>query len=386
MEARKIVEECEDILNDLEFTSVREWKARTGGTVVGYLPTYVPLEVIHAAGALAVGIFGGGDKMEIIKGDAFYQSYICHLPRSTLELGLSGRLDFLDVLLSPSLCDVVRNLSGVWQLQFPNVKTKYIDMPQNFDQEVGGRFFISVMKELALLLESLGCRPVTNELLRQSIILYNENRRLVDALYDYRAEAPHKVPTAELYVVLRAGLIQPVEKSNETLANYLAAVRNRDVKPLDNVRVVVVGSFCEQPPLNLIKTLEKAGCYIVDDDFIQIARWFRRPVAVDGDGYRAISEAFLTASRPSSSVFEGDKPKSEDLVQRIRDRNAEGVIFAAPSFCDPALLDLPFYQEALDRLGINYTQFQFSENTGQFQTIKEQTGTFSDSIKLWSEA
>jgi benzoyl-CoA reductase subunit C len=386
MEARKIVEECEDILNDLEFTSVREWKARTGGTVVGYLPTYVPLEVIHAAGALSVGIFGGGDKMEIIKGDAFYQSYICHLPRSTLELGLSGRLDFLDALLSPSLCDVVRNLSGVWQLQFPNVKTKYIDMPQNFDQEVGGRFFISVMKELALLLESLGCRPVTNELLRQSIILYNENRRLVDALYDYRAEAPHRVPTAELYVVLRAGLIQPVEKSNETLANYLAAVRNRGAKPLDNVRVVVVGSFCEQPPLNLIKTLEKAGCYIVDDDFIQIARWFRRPVAVDGDGYRAISEAFLSASRPSSSVFEGDKPRSEDLVERIRDRNAEGVIFAAPSFCDPALLDLPFYQEALDRLGINYTQFQFSENTGQFQTIKEQTGTFSDSIKLWSEA
>ncbi len=386
MEARKIAEECEKLFYDLEFTAVREWKARTGGRVVGYLPTYVPREVIHAAGALSVGLFGGGDKLEIIKGDAFYQSYICHMPRSTLELGLSGRLDFLDVLLSPSLCDVVRNLSGVWQLQFPNIKTKYIDMPQNFDQKVGGRFFISVMKELAELLESLGCRPVTNELLRESIVLYNENRRLVDALYDYRAEAPHNVPTAELYVVLRASLIQPVEESNRTLAGYLAAVKNRSFRPLDNVRVVVVGSFCEQPPLNLIKTLEKSGCYIVDDDFIQIARWFRRPIAVDGDAYSAISEAFLSASRPSSSIFEGDKPKSEDLVQRIRDRKAEGVIFAAPSFCDPALLDLPFYQEALDRLGISYTQFQFSENTGQFQTIKEQTGTFSDSIKLWSEA
>ncbi|MCL5405979.1 MAG: benzoyl-CoA reductase subunit C [Deltaproteobacteria bacterium] len=386
MEARKIAEECEKLFYDLEFTAVREWKARTGGRVVGYLPTYVPREVIHAAGALSVGLFGGGDKLEIIKGDAFYQSYICHMPRSTLELGLSGRLDFLDVLLSPSLCDVVRNLSGVWQLQFPNIKTKYIDMPQNFDQKVGGRFFISVMKELAELLESLGCRPVTNELLRESIVLYNENRRLVDALYDYRAEAPHNVPTAELYVVLRASLIQPVEESNRTLAGYLAAVKNRSFRPLDNVRVVVVGSFCEQPPLNLIKTLEKSGCYIVDDDFIQIARWFRRPIAVDGDAYSAVSEAFLSASRPSSSIFEGDKPKSEDLVQRIRDRKAEGVIFAAPSFCDPALLDLPFYQEALDRLGISYTQFQFSENTGQFQTIKEQTGTFSDSIKLWSEA
>ncbi len=385
MEAQRIAAECQKLFEDLEFSSVREWKARTGGVVVGYLPTYVPREVIHAAGAMAVGLFGGGDKLEIIKGDAFYQSYICHLPRSMLELGLSGRLDFLDLLLSPSLCDVIRNLSGVWQLQFPKVKTKYIDMPQNFDSEVGGRFFITVMKELAQLLESLGCRPVTNDRLRESIVLYNENRRLVDALYDLRAEAPHKVPTAELYVVLRAGLLQPVEESNRTLAAYLEAVKSREARPLDNVRVVVVGSFCEQPPLHLIKTLEKAGCYIVDDDFLQIARWFKRPVAEDGDGYRAISDAFLNASRPSSSVFEGDKPKSEDLVQRIHDRGAEGVIFAAPSFCDPALLDLPFYQEALDRLGISYTQFQFSENTGQFQTIKEQTGTFSDSIKLWSE-
>ncbi len=384
MEARKIAEECEKLFYDLEFTAVREWKARTGGRVVGYLPTYVPREVIHAAGALSVGLFGGGDKLEIIKGDAFYQSYICHMPRSTLELGLSGRLDFLDVLLSPSLCDVVRNLSGVWQLQFPNIKTKYIDMPQNFDQKVGGRFFISVMKELAELLESLGCRPVTNELLRESIVLYNENRRLVDALYDYRAEAPHNVPTAELYVVLRASLIQPVEESNRTLAGYLAAVKNRSFRPLDNVRVVVVGSFCEQPPLNLIKTLEKSGCYIVDDDFIQIARWFRRPIAVDGDAYSAVSEAFLSASRPSSSIFEGDKPKSEDLVQRIRDRKAEGVIFAAPSFCDPALLDRPMQQRVLQEAGIPYVAFKYSENFGQMQPIREQAGTFADSIKLWS--
>ena len=31
------------------------------------------------------------DDLEIIKGDAYYQSYICHIPRSTIELGLSGR-------------------------------------------------------------------------------------------------------------------------------------------------------------------------------------------------------------------------------------------------------------------------------------------------------
>ena len=40
----------------------------------------------------------GGDQLEVIQGDAYYQSYICRIPRSTLELGLTGRLDCLDLL------------------------------------------------------------------------------------------------------------------------------------------------------------------------------------------------------------------------------------------------------------------------------------------------
>ena len=46
----------------------------------------------------------------------------------------------------------------------------------------------------------------------------------------------------------------------------------RSRQPLDQARVLLTGSFCEQPPLGLIKTLERAGCYIVDDDFVQIHR------------------------------------------------------------------------------------------------------------------
>ena len=54
------------------------------------MPIYVPREIIHAAGMLPVGVLGGGDRLEIIRGDAYFQSYICHIPRSTVELALSG--------------------------------------------------------------------------------------------------------------------------------------------------------------------------------------------------------------------------------------------------------------------------------------------------------
>jgi hypothetical protein len=50
---------------------------------------------------------------------------------------------------------------------------------------------------------------------------------------------------------------------------------------------------------------------------------------------------------------------------------------------DPALLDRPMLQNVLAKQNIPYTAFKYAENTGQIQVIKEQTGTFADSIKLW---
>ena len=82
-----IVARANALFEDLNFSAAREWKApQPGRKVVGYMPVYVPREIIHAAGMLPLGILGGGDQLEVIHGDAYYQSYICRIPRSTIEL------------------------------------------------------------------------------------------------------------------------------------------------------------------------------------------------------------------------------------------------------------------------------------------------------------
>ncbi|HLN92672.1 MAG TPA: 2-hydroxyacyl-CoA dehydratase family protein, partial [Thermoanaerobaculia bacterium] len=72
------------------------------------------------------------------------------------------------------------------------------------------------------------------------------------------------------------------------------------------------------------------------------------------------------------------------LIDSVRKRKADGVIFAAPSFCDPALLDKPMIISRIEPLGIPYIHIQYAENSSQMQPIREQSGTFADSIKLWS--
>ena len=86
MSTKEIVGHCQALFDDLDFGSVKAWKAAAADRkVIGYMPVYVPRELIHAAGMLPVGILGGGDQLEVIHGDAYYQSYICRIPRSTSE-------------------------------------------------------------------------------------------------------------------------------------------------------------------------------------------------------------------------------------------------------------------------------------------------------------
>lgn len=383
-----IVARCEDLFADLNFEAARAWKkAQPGRKVVGFMPYYVPRELIHAAGALPLGIVGGGDQLEVIHGDAYYQSYICRIPRSTIELGVSGRLAFVDGVLFPSICDVIRNLSGMWKMMFPQVGARYVDLPQNFENDVGGVFYRSELNELREWLESITGRPLTDDAIRASIALYNENRRLVREVYALRAAEPSKTPSSEVYLVMRAGFVLPVEEHSQLLRDYLAAAQETHRPLKDNSRVVVSGAFCEQPPLNLIKSIELSGCYIVDDDLLMVNRWEKSDVSAEGDPLQALAEAYLHNSLSISAKHEPDqKRKGLYLVESVRQNAAEGVIFAMPSFCDPALLERPMLQAVLKEAGIPYIAFKYAENSGQMQPIREQAGTFADSIKLWSGA
>ncbi len=377
----------EDLVLDLDLSAVRAWKdAQPGRKAIGFLPTYVPRELIHAAGMLPVGVLGAGEELEIVRGDACFQSYICHLPRSVMELGLSGRLDVLDGMLFPSTCDVIRNLSGLWQLEFPDKFVRYVDVPQNFDPEVGGKFYERLLRELLGELCALSGKSPEEVDLAASVRIYNTNRARVSELYALRAEEPWRVPASEAYLALRAGMQLPPEEHTALLEEYLELARAAERPMQDNARVVIAGAFCEQPPLPLIRTLERAGCDLVDDDFMLVSRWLGPDVPETGDPLKALVDAYLAFGGEASCKYVPDgEDKGARLIASVREKHAEGVIFAAPSFCDPALLDRPMLQEALDEAGIAYTSFKYSENTGQLQPIREQAGTFADTIKLWGD-
>jgi len=381
-----IVDKCSNLAFDLNFRYAKNWKSKNEFRVlVGYLPIYFPREIVHAMNGMAVGIFGAGDRKQIIRGDAYYQSYICHFPRGIIEMGLDGSLNEFDGFVFPATCDCIRNLSGMFKLADKGKFQRYFDYPQNFQSMVGGVFYRQELEKVMDDILKINGQRTSVESLNNAISLYNINRRLIEEIYAIRQEFPWRLSALETYTILRAGMVIPVEVHNEILEEVVDQLQSERGEPMDNIRVVVNGSFCEQPPVGLIKSIEMAGCYIVDDDFVLGSRWTIGDIADDTDDpLDAMVSAFLNQSTFSSSVYDVGNPKGARLVEQVQRRNADGVIFSAASFCDPALLDRPELQKACDAAEIPHINFQFHENTGQFKVIKEQAGTFSDSIKLWA--
>jgi benzoyl-CoA reductase subunit C len=379
------LERARALVEDRSLTHVREWKAAHPGMLaIGYMPIYAPRPLLEAMGCLPVAIFGGGEEVEIIRGDSYFQSYICHIPRSTLELALAGQLDALDGMIFPSICDVIRNLSGMWRMLFPDRYVAYLDVPQNFGA-VGGRFYADTLREIAAGLQARGARPLRADALREAIADENARRTALDRMDAIRRREPSRLSASEAYLAARAGAGLPARDHAAFLDGFCDAVEQRQARLVDNARVVIVGAFCEQPPFDLIRTLEKAGCDILDDDLQLGLRTIEGTVdiGVDEEPLDALVRAFLDQGAATASRYIGEAEKGAALIARVRACQADGVVFAAASFCDPALLDQPMLEAALDRAGIPHTSFKFAENNAQFQTIREQAGAFSDAVKLW---
>jgi benzoyl-CoA reductase subunit C len=381
----EIFDKSRKICEDPDFSAAIKWKEeQPGRKVVGCFPVYTPVEIIHAAGLLPLGVLGAGNLIEIDQSDSLIQSFICSVIRSTTELGLTGRLDFLDAIYFTSICDAARNLSGVWKMKFPNQLVEYIHFPQNMTSEYVVDYYRSELDRLKSNLEKLTGRKVHEDQLRESIALFNRCRSLMEEIYSIKREKPWLITSEEAYAVMRASTSLPVEESNAMLQEVLDALPGRGASPRDGIRIIIEGAFCEQPPLEMIKAIEEAGAFIVDDDFLVGWRWFEGDVPLDGDPLTNLSDSYINRSVYSSVRHYGEKPRDRELVDKFRRSGAEGVIFCPAKFCEPALFDYVLYKETMEKEGTPYLAMEFEEKMEVFEGIRSQVETFAESLLFFA--
>jgi benzoyl-CoA reductase subunit C len=372
---------CEELVADLSFPSVRHWKnEHPGGRAIAYFPVYAPAEIIHALDMLPVGLTGAGDQLDIQHADARFGSFICSIVKTTMELGLTGRLEPFDGVLFSSICDSARNLCFVLKRNLQGCYVDFLHLPHNSAQPAAVEFLASEYRRLIANLERMGGCRLSEERLRRSIGLYNQNRALLRELSQVRTRQPHLLRASELYLLLRAGNLLPVEVHTKLLRGVLEGLPARSAKTRDSLRVVVEGAFCEQPPRELIRLMEEAGCYIVDDDFTLGRRWFTEDVPTGGDPLLALAASYAARAVYSSVRHDPAGPRTAGLVEKIRRAQAGAVIFLIAKFCEPAYFDYVLFKRELEGLGIPHLLLEFEEKMFTFDRVRTEVETFVESL------
>jgi benzoyl-CoA reductase subunit C len=171
----------------------------------------------------------------------------------------------------------------------------------------------------------------------------------------------------------------PREEHNELLQAVLPLVKSRSAKRQDKIRVVYEGGFCEQPPLDLIRTIAQS-CYVVDDDLLIGLRWILQDIPLEGNPLLNLAEAYLEKSSYSPVQHDLRKPKEKMLLQRIRNAGADAAIITAAKMCEPGLEEQVAYTRCLDQENIPNFVSEFEENMTSFDHLAIQLETFVENI------
>ncbi len=373
----QIVRLAQEVLADPTYPTVRAWR-KSGGKAVGCFPVYTPQELVHSFAMLPVAMQGGGENLEISRADASLGSFLCSISKSTLEMALTGLLDPFDAFVFPYICDVSRNLEGIFSRVLPQRPSHMLHLPQNFASPATIPFLVAEYRRLIEKLERVAGRPFSQEDLRASLELFNEQRALVDTLATLKRDAPWKVSLVEYYLLLRLGGLLPREVHIPLLRRALAELEARERKNKDAIRVIVIGPFCEQPTLELLQLVEDVGCYVVGEELQMLHRWCPR-IEPGANPLESLATSYVRTP-VDIGVRSTPTTKAAAVLSKVDVSRAQGVVFLTAKFCEPALEDVVLYRRALEKRGLPYLHMEFEEKSTTYEQTRLQLETFVESI------
>jgi bcr-type benzoyl-CoA reductase subunit C len=320
-----------------------------GRPVIGYFCSYTPEELIYAAGAHPVRLYGTDG--EISLADAHLQSYCCSLVRGGLENALAGRLSFLDGTVFPHACDSIQRLSDIWRLNTDFSFFADVVLPVKLNTDSARQYMRSVLEKFKNDLErGLGV-TVTDDDLRRSFETHNAIRAQIGRLYALRSQDPGLIRSSDLAAVVRGATVMDRATLPDRLAEAADAVERGELAwdASSHKRMLVLGGICDQP--DVYQALERAGGAVVYDDLCTGSRLFETPLDTQAPPLDALTDRLIQRP-PCPAKHVSTALRGERAARLAEEHRADGAVFVLLKFCDPHAWDYPFMKEHLDAAGV----------------------------------
>lgn len=347
-----------------------------GKKLIGYVCSFVPVEMITAAGCIPFRI--RGDIHEpITKGDTLLETIVCPFVRSCFDLAVKGRYDFLSGAVIPHGCDSMTRSYSTWDYSLELPYFHFLNIP-SVVKEASFEFFNEEIKTYKKSLEEFVGHAITHDDLVTSIALHNAYRNRIRALYDFRKADPPMVSGVEVMKILTVGTSLPVEEANALLDEIITELKQRKESPCKKGPRILVDGACVDN-FELVKIIEDSGANVVTDAICNGTRDSFPRTEETGDPINALAHRYLdkvncpkTYRDNKAGTFEGDiAVRFGDIGAFAKDFKVDGAILYVFKYCDPFGFEVPArkaYYESI-QVPVLYVEDLYSSGTiGQIKT------------------
>ncbi len=347
------------------------------------MPYFAPEEIIHAAGALPVGVWGA--EIPISEADARLQTFACTMARSSCEMGIRGMLRVCDAVVFPSTCDAFQNLSEIWKaLPLMPSTVVNIDMPRQIDRTSALQYALDSVQHFTRRMEHVTGSTISSDALVRSIDIYNEHRRILRTIDNLRKSVPDLIPAENMLSLVLASTFMPKEEHSALARHILESLRaycptHQDTREDPSIRIFLTGVMPR--PTALLHVLERAGVQVVGDRLGLGSLYYDLEIPKDDDPLRALARGYLSYP-PCSTIHRPGASRAQDLIDRIHESRVQGVIIFGMKFCEPEFFDYPDLEASLEKAGIPVLVLETDLGMGDIGPAQTRIEAFLETMRV----
>ncbi len=360
--------------------------------IAGYSCSYIPEELIAAAGFIPYRIYGNkGSNLA----DKYFPINFCPYVKAVWE-EIHHNSAFDSLVLATS-CDGMRRLKDYVSYYEKELPVFMLDIPRKPDKSSLDFFADNLKKLWAFLCKINNIDPEETERIKISTTAIDRKRMLLKKLtgqYEnqYENEGRQLVTSSDYFNIINISLNSRAEIFNDELEEYIKSIKP-DIKNnsrennfyKNSLEIMIVGNYLNDD--NFWSVFENLNVRLVSSDLCITYRYFdiesvnqNETMSGNNDIFDDIAYSYI--SKPACYRMAGISLKLEQMRTKISDNNIKGVIFASLKFCDNTLYSFPAVKEELNKMKIPSIFLDIEYGKSSYGQLKTRIEAFIEMLGL----
>lgn len=358
---------------------------KKGGKVVGSFCIHVPDEVVIAAGAIATGLCSGS-QFWVPGGEKHLPTATCPLIKASLGARFDRTCPFFrlaDLFVGETTCDGKKK---AWEILAEDAPMYIMDIPQ-MKRPKDFEKWNSEIRDYMTKLEELTGNKISEESLRDAIILLNNKRRALQRLNAFRKLENVPISGRDVLLITQIAFYDDPARFT-SMVNKLCDELDERAKNGVSVyqkgakRILLTGTPLSIPNWKLHQIIETSGAAIVCEEMCTGIRYSEALVDESGKNMDQMVDNLTKRylGNINCACFTPNTARIDDIIRLAKEYKADGVIDVNLKFCNLYDVEGSLVEKALKEEGIPVLGIETDYTDSDSEQLKTRIGAFIEML------